>query len=187
MKTSIQFLAAVALAMFVAANSTAQHAAHQQKQTGKAKSEQTDQHSHDSHHDDVNQRGDKVMGFSHAKTTHHFRLKNDGGAIEVTANDAADTASCDQIRSHLKHIAKKFTAGDFTAPMLIHSQTPPGVPAMKRLKAEINYRFEELERGGLVRITTNNPEAIAAIHEFLRFQIQDHQTGDATDVEKEPK
>jgi len=39
------------------------------------------------HHDAVNQHGDQVMGFSHEKTTHHFRLYADGGAIEVTAND----------------------------------------------------------------------------------------------------
>ena len=30
------------------------------------------------HHDAVGQRGDRVMGFSHDKTTHHFRLSKDG-------------------------------------------------------------------------------------------------------------
>ncbi len=138
------------------------------------------------HHAGVNQRGDQVMGFSHQKTTHHFRLKTDGGAIEVEANDATDTASRDQIRTHLRHIARKFAAGDFTAPMLIHAQSPPGVPAMKRLKAAIKYQFEETGRGGRVRIVTNSPKAIAAVHEFLRFQISDHQTGDSTEVEKTP-
>ena len=75
------------------------------------------------------------MGFSHAKTTHHFLLKPDGGVIQVEANEANDAASRDRIRRHLKHIAKKFSEGDFAAPMLIHAQTPPGVPAMRRLKA----------------------------------------------------
>jgi hypothetical protein len=174
------------LSIFTVAISNAQHPSHAEHQQ-KAKSEQKDQHSHDGHTEDVNKRGDKVMGFSHAKTTHHFRLKTDGGTIEVTANEGNDTASRDQIRTHLKHIAQKFAAGDFTAPMLIHSQTPPGVPAMQRLKAEITYRYEEIERGGQVRILANNPEAIAAIHEFLRFQIQDHKTGDFTEVNHEPK
>jgi hypothetical protein len=67
--------------------------------------------------------------------------------------------------------------------MFIHSQTPPGVPAMKQLKAEIRYQFEETERGGRVRITTVNADAIKAIHEFLRFQIEDHKTGDPKEVE----
>jgi hypothetical protein len=139
--------------------------------------------SHDSHLDGVNRRGDAAMGFSHAKTTHHFTLKPDGGVIQVEAKDASDTDSLDQIRLHLKHIAKKFSEGDFAAPMFIHAQTPPGVSAMKRLKIE--YKFEELERGGRVRISTIDSEAVKAIHDFLRFQIKDHQTGDSLEVSRE--
>ena len=133
-------------------------------------------------HDGVNQRGDKVMGFSHEKTTHHFRLTKDGGTIEVTANDAKDTASRDQIQMHLGHIAGMFAEGNFKAPMLIHEVTPPGVPVMQRLKKEISYVFSKSETGGAVRIATKNPEALKAIHDFLRFQITDHKTGDTTDV-----
>ena len=51
----------------------------------------------ETHPDGVARRGDRVMGFSHDKTTHHFRLFSGGGAIEVTANDPKDTASRDQI------------------------------------------------------------------------------------------
>ena len=131
-----------------------------------------------SHHDDVNRRGDHEMGFSHEKTTHHFRLGKRGGAIEVTANDSNDTESRDQIRQHLTHIAIMFSAGNFNAPMLIHDQTPPGVPVMKRLKSQIKYEFESMESGGRVKINSSNQEAIDAVHEFLRFQITDHQTGD---------
>lgn len=139
---------------------------------------------HDSHHDQVNKNGDHVMGFSHEKTTHHFLLYPDGGAIQVTANDASDTESRDQIRGHLPHIAKMFTAGDFQAPMLVHSKTPPGVPVLERLKDDVTYTYEPLERGGRVLIATKNKEALAALHQFLRFQIADHKTGDSTKVQK---
>src|SRR6266700_6268367 len=60
------------------------------------------------HHEGVVQRGDEVMGFSHEKTTHHFRLYADGGAIDVEVNDAQDTASREEIRSHLEHIVAMF-------------------------------------------------------------------------------
>jgi hypothetical protein len=143
--------------------------------------EQAQQHETD--HAAVNQRGDKVMGFSHEKTTHHFLLNNNGGVIEVTANDPQDVASRDLIRQHLRHIAKKFAAGDFTAPMLIHAQTPPGVPVLQKLKAAVKYQFEEIEKGGRVRLSTNDTQALVAIHEFLRFQIKDHKTGDSGQVE----
>jgi hypothetical protein len=141
---------------------------------------QTDQ-GHE-HHAEMNGRGDHVMGFSHEKTTHHFRLYIDGGEIEVDANDPRDTATRDQIQMHLSHIARMFAEGNFRAPMLIHDQVPPGVPTLQRLKAEVSYRFEKVDRGGRVRITTTNSEALKAVHEFLRFQISDHQTGDSPTV-----
>lgn len=143
------------------------------------------QMNHDSHLKTVNEQGDKAMGFSHEKTTHHFRLFSDGGAIEVTANSPQDTESRDQIRKHLGHIAQMFAGSNFEAPMLTHGKTPPGVPVLQKLKTEVGYTFEEIENGGRVCIKTNNAEALAGIYEFLRFQISDHQTGDTTEITKE--
>ncbi|MDQ3013942.1 MAG: hypothetical protein M3X11_24975 [Acidobacteriota bacterium] len=182
MKVTVRVLTAFSILAIASALAGAQTPAHTQHQDKSADKSKSTTQNHDGHHGQVNQRGDQAMGFSHEKTTHHFRLKADGGAIEVEANAADDTASRDQIRTHLKHIAKKFAAGDFTAPMFIHSQTPPGVPAMKQLKAQIKYQFEETMSGGRVRITTTNAEAIKAIHEFLRFQIEDHKTGNSKEV-----
>ncbi len=142
------------------------------------------QHRHGDDLAQVNERGDTAMGFSHQKTTHRFRLLADGGAIEVTANDAGDAQSRDQIQQHLRHTAQMFGGGNFEAPMLTHGKTPPGVSVLQKLKTEINYQYQEIERGGRVRITTDNKEALAAVHEFLRFQIADHQTGNSTEIEK---
>ena len=126
----------------------------------------------------VDERGDKGMGFSHEKTTHHFRILPDGGAIEVTGNDAADLTSCNQIRMHLGHIAKMFAAGNFQVPMFVHDKIPDGARTMQEMKSKITYTYEELQKGGRVRITTSDPQALAAVHEFLRFQITEHRTGD---------
>jgi hypothetical protein len=136
----------------------------------------------DVHHDAVDKRGDHVMGFSHENTTHHFRLLPDGGAIEVTVNNAKDTQTRDQIRMHLSHIAQMFADGDFEAPMLTHDRVPPGVPVLQRLKTEIAYRYVDIRGGGRVRISTKNEHAISAVHDFLKFQISDHRTGDPTEV-----
>jgi hypothetical protein len=146
----------------------------------------TDQHhNHQRRVDGVNERGDHEMGFSHEKTTHHFRLTADGGAIEVTANDPTDAASQEQIKTHLYHIARMFKEGDFSAPMFIHGEAPAGVPVMKRLSSDITYTFETIELGGRVRVVTANAEALEAIHGFLRYQIKDHQTGDSLEVGKQ--
>jgi len=135
-------------------------------------------------HDGVKERGDHAMGFSHEKTTHHFRLAVNGGVIEVVVNDPNDTASLDQIRMHLAHISKLFEEGNFNLPMLIHGEKPPGADVMIRLKSDISYEFESLERGARVRIAASNAEAIGAIHQFLRYQIRDHKTGDPLEVQK---
>ena len=130
------------------------------------------------HHAQVDARGDRVMGFDHAKTTHHFLLSTAGGSIEVTANSGEDKESRDAIRGHLAHIAKMFADGDFEAPMLVHDRVPPGVEAMKRKKGDIQWKYEEIENGARLVASTKDPEALSAIHEFLRFQIADHHTGD---------
>lgn len=134
------------------------------------------------HHQQVNRRGDQVMGFSHSKATHHFRLFTDGGEIAVTANDPDDAATRGMIREHLRQISRQFAAGDFRDPMLIHATTPPGVPTMKELRSRIMYRYADSRDGARVRISTRDPRALQAVHEFLRFQIADHQTGDSTVV-----
>ncbi len=123
------------------------------------------------------------MGFSHEKTTHHFLLRRNGGTIEVEANDAGDQESRDQIQSHLGHIAQMFSQGNFNTPMLVHGFTPPGTAVMTKRKAKIRYSYEATPKGGRVVITTADKEALAAVHEFLRFQIQDHNTGDPITVE----
>lgn len=144
----------------------------------------TQQHQHDHRVEGINKRGDHAMGFSHEKTIHHFRISASGGAIEVTARERTDTVSQEQIKAHLSHIAKLFKEGDFSKPMFTHGETPPGVPTMKRLKAEIDYTFEEIENGARVRISSVSPEAIKALHQFLRYQIKEHQTGDSLEPDK---
>ncbi len=134
------------------------------------------------HQADVEQHGDEAMGFSHDKTTHHFLLHPDGGAIEVTANDRSDSESVQEIRAHLTHIATMFSDGNFATPMFVHSQVPPGVLVMQKERADITYTFEDLPAGGSVVIRSNNTEAVKAVHEFLRFQIEDHHTGDSADI-----
>lgn len=129
-------------------------------------------------HCEMMKRGEKGMGFSQEATTHHFRLLADGGAMEIGTNDPKDTGTRDQIRQHLSHVAKMFSDGNFEIPMFIHDKTPPGVPTMTKLHDQIRYDYEPMDSGGRVRIHTSDTQALEAVHEFLRFQITEHQTGD---------
>jgi hypothetical protein len=138
------------------------------------------------HHAAVDARGARVMGFDQARTVHHFRLYQDGGAIDVAVTDVADTADRDAIRQHLPHIARMFAEGRFDAPMLVHDTEVPGTAELTRLRTAVSYTYVETPGGGRVDIVTTQPEALAAVHRFLAFQIADHRTGDATAVGRRP-
>ena len=134
------------------------------------------------HQATVNEHGDHVMGFSHGKTTHHFELHYDGGLVDVRADDVKDTGSRDRIRSHFHHIAQMFADGNFNAPMLVHGKDVPGTATMTQLKDQLHWQLQETPRGARLTVTADNKPALAAVHQFLRFQIEDHKTGDCTAV-----
>jgi hypothetical protein len=136
-------------------------------------------------HQTMNDRGAMVMGFDQDKTAHHFFLYEDGGAIDVAVKDPADTKNLDAIRAHLPHIAMMFGNGDFDAPMLVHdSKDVPGTSVLAKHKDEVVYRYRDTALGGRVDIVTKDADALTALHEFLAYQIKEHQTGDPITVTK---
>ena len=131
--------------------------------------------------DQVDERHDHATGVAHEASVHHFLLAKDGGSIRLEATDPADVEGRDRIREHLQAITRAFASGDFSMPMAIHDQVPPGVEVMKKRKGAIRYSYEPSEKGGEVRISTRDPRALSAVHAFLRFQIRDHGTDDPTE------
>jgi hypothetical protein len=164
MRTSVISVLLTSAALGFAASSAAQNRNHQQ--------------SPEAHHHRVLERGEQRMGFNQQTTTHHFVLLPDGGLVRVQANASDDHAGITQIRKHLREIRGKFSAGDFEAPEFIHAQTPPGIPVMQQQKDAIRYSYRAIRDGAELRISSKQAEAVAAIHQFLKFQIADHKTGD---------
>lgn len=126
-----------------------------------------------------------VMGFSNETTKHTFRLFDDGGAIEIRALDEKDNPTMDMIRHHLQVISKRFADGNFEDPHAVHDRLPDGASTMARMHNYIDYRYSEIPSGARVRIRTSDPKALEAIHQFLRFQIREHKTGDPTDITRD--
>jgi hypothetical protein len=124
---------------------------------------------------------DQATGIDPALAEHHFELAKDGGSIRLETREASATELRERIRGHLREIAAAFAAGDFKVPERIHGRVPPGVPVLKARKDRIEYDYAATERGGTVRIRTADAEALDAVHAFLRFQVEDHRTGDATE------
>lgn len=125
----------------------------------------------------LQQRGETAMGVNQYTSQHVFEPLSDGGRIVLQRkeNDATGEAA---IRSHMRTIASAFSDGNFALPGFVHAMsTVPGTDVMKRLKADITYTAHDVPRGGEVVISTKNPEAVSAVHEFLAFQRMDHRAG----------
>jgi hypothetical protein len=149
-----------------------------------AYAQQGAEHNTPEHHRQMMEHGEKAMGFSQTATTHHFQLTKSGGVVAVQVNDPADTAMRDRIRRHLQDTSQAFARGDFSAPMATHGEVPDGLPEMQRLQKELSYKYVETNRGAKVVIRASNAEALKAVHEFLRYQIREHRTGDPVEVAK---
>jgi hypothetical protein len=116
------------------------------------------------------------MGVNQYTSTHLFTPLPDGGRIELQRNEA-DSAGAEQVRRHMALIARQFAAGDFRLPGFVHARDVPGTAVMAAKRTALKYSVESLPRGAALRIRTDDPDAIAAIHAFLAFQRQDHHAG----------
>jgi len=121
----------------------------------------------------VQARGAAVMGVNQYTSSHIFEPLADGGRIELQ-RDVEDSAGTAQIRRHMQEIARRFAAGDFRLPGVVHAREVPGTEVMTDRRAAITYTVESLPRGAGLRARSGDPAAVAAIHEFLAFQRQDH-------------
>lgn len=128
---------------------------------------------------EVQRRGATVMGVDQYTSQHVFESLPDGGRIVLDRDDSSDSASIATIRAHMREVEAAFQKGDFRMPGVVHAQAVPGTRVMAEKRTAIFYRAIDRPRGAEVRITTADPTALAAIHEFLAFQRSDHRASGA--------
>ena len=119
-------------------------------------------------------RGRVVMGVDQYTSAHVFEDLPDGGRVVLDREDAGDSGGIATIRLHMRDIATSFRAGDFTKPFQVHAQIVPGTALMQARRAAIAFEVVDRPAGGEVRMRSNDPVAVAAIHEFLAFQRGSH-------------
>jgi hypothetical protein len=125
----------------------------------------------------LQQRGETAMGVNQYTSQHVFEPLADGGRIVLQRKETDSTGEA-TIRTHMRTIASAFAKGDFALPGFVHAMSDvPGTTQMTKLRSDITYSARDLPRGAEVVITTKNPEAVTAIHEFLAFQRMDHRAG----------
>lgn len=122
----------------------------------------------------------RVAGFESERVNRHFYVLKNGGVTEVTVKDPADEATLKAIQTHLKKEAELYAKGNFENITAMYGKAPDSVVMMKKFRDEITYAMVPEENGAVIRMFTVNPQAKAAIHEYLKFQIDQLKTGDPT-------
>jgi hypothetical protein len=122
----------------------------------------------------VLERGHAAMGVDQYTSRHRFEPLPNGGRITLQ-RDPRDRSGVAQIRKHMREIALSFQAGNFSVPGFVHDRNVPGTTVMAARRDRISYTPDTIPGGGQLRIFSRDPQAIAAIHEFLSFQRQDHR------------
>lgn len=120
------------------------------------------------------ERGDIAMGFNQSAIAHQFLATPDGGKIIITALNASDRQTINQIKNHILDIQIEFSEGNFTKPFFIHAQDVPGTKVMSEKKDLIKYSISEMYNGSSLLLTTNDKELIDAIDQFTEFQAREH-------------
>jgi hypothetical protein len=128
----------------------------------------------DSSFAEVQTRGHAAMGVDQYTSRHKFEPSPDGGSIALQ-RDTSDTAGVSRIRAHMRQIASAFGRGDFTLPGFVHAREVPGTRVMRARRSAIRYTADTIAGGAVLRLTSPDSEAVAAIHEFLAFQRHDHR------------
>jgi hypothetical protein len=123
----------------------------------------------------VQSRGHVAMGVDQYTSTHQFEPLPDGGRITLV-RDSDDPGGVTQIRAHMTEIGAAFRRGDFTVPGFVHARAVPGTATMAARQSRISYIADTVPGGGSLRIHSTDSMAIAAIHQFLAFQRQDHRS-----------
>lgn len=121
------------------------------------------------------ERGNVAMGFNQNKIAHQFVATPVGGEIIITALNASDVETINQIKIHILEIQKEFSEGDFVRPFFIHAQEVPGTKVMSEKKDLIKYDKLEMKNGSKLVLTTNDTQLVDAIRQFMEFQAGQHQ------------
>ena len=127
---------------------------------------------------DINGRFSKSLGTDANRIFQHYYLVKNGGVIEFTAKDPADNASIAAVQKYLLAQKDLFEKGKNEGDSEVHGKVADGTLVLKKLRNEITFFTVKNEDGAVLRMFSVNEQARQAIQDFIKFQINEHKTGD---------
>ncbi len=98
-----------------------------------------------------------------------------GGVMHVVAKSANDANQIRLIQDYLRQTAEAFGNGDFSSTEKMHGADMPGLQQLKTAKTDdIRFEYKTLPNGAQIHFSTEYPQFVQALHEWLDAQIKDH-------------
>ncbi|MEC4748093.1 aspartate carbamoyltransferase [Methylomicrobium sp. Wu6] len=125
--------------------------------------------------ENVEHRREELVPYAADKTLETFSKTVHGGVMHVIAKTADDSKQVQLIQNYLRQIADAFGKGDFSSSEKMHGANMPGLQQLKTAKTDdIRFEYKGLPNGAQIHFSTEYPQYVQALHEWLDAQIKDH-------------
>ena len=91
-----------------------------------------------------------------------FFIEKNGGGMEARVKNPKDTQARDALRQELQQAAR--------------DQSVFSSPALQQYQRDLTYRYQKTDRGGRIRVTTKNRDALRIMQDFLLSQMSDRRS-----------
>ena len=120
-------------------------------------------------------RRQEVVSYAAERALESFSKTVHGGVMHVVAKSEEDTDQIRLIQDSLKKTAADFSRRDFSTTEKLHGTDMPGLRRIKNAGLDdIRYEYKSLPNGAQIHFSTEYPELLQALHEWLDAQSKDH-------------
>jgi hypothetical protein len=124
--------------------------------------------------EEVEQRRQELVPYDPKQALETFSKTVHGGVLHVVTK-ADNPEQVKLIQDHLKKMAEEFRKGDFSGTIRMHGTDMPGLQQLKSAEVDdIRYEYKPLPNGAQIHFSTEYPQYVQALHEWLEAQAKDH-------------
>jgi len=119
--------------------------------------------------------GQQMLPYAAEQTVQTFSKTVHGGVLHIVAKAADNATQIKLIQAYLLKLAAQFRNGDFSMTEALHGSRMPGLAQLKTAKPdEIKFEYHALANGGQIHFSTEYPQFVGALHEWIDAQNTEH-------------
>lgn len=137
---------------------------------------------------DVQRHRQQLVPYAADQALETFSKTVHGGVMHVISKTADDVKQIKLIQDHLLKMTEDFSKGDFSGTEQMHGMDMPGLQQLKTAKTDdIRYEYKALPNGAQIHFSTEYPQYVQALHEWMDAQMKDHGNAEVPEHMKHHK